>query len=237
MACPHTSMSAFVELIPKSTAAYSSTLLRPNLRYVVCEMQPSAPARTSPRCIVKLSFASILGRSCFSFGSSRSNDYQLPVSDKVAPHHFVLFFHPSERVLYVRNTSLQGIHVCSQSQTSIHLQTCDEPVRVVSPMCIRIGSSNGLIFKMAIPTSLDYDDNVTLYYNSLQLSPPSAPVLQRSEKRKRQGSVSAVAYKRPRLAALPASAPERWVMQLSLSVKFYWNGLLARKRRLLGPTA
>lgn len=78
----------FAELVPLSLYAHSSTLLPSNMRYVRIakdgEHEPKAR-------LVQFTFGVIAGRYCLSFGTSRSSDYMLPVSNGVASHHFILF--------------------------------------------------------------------------------------------------------------------------------------------------
>ena len=183
-------LRAFVELIPESSSAHLSTLLRQNLRHVVneCRELPSAPKATQRR-IVQLSFASLHGRTCFSFGSARSNDYQLPSLPEVAPHHFILYIHTQDRAMYIRNTCVQGIHIASPDHVSSHIQTCEKPVNITSSLQICVGGEGGPSFIIVNLLPSDHHEhsvNVAVYLSSLKRRASLDVVL--SNARKRQGS-------------------------------------------------
>ncbi|CAO2652462.1 Nn.00g007450.m01.CDS01 [Neocucurbitaria sp. VM-36] len=233
-------MQAFVELIPLSPASHSTTLIRSNLRYIACELRtPQFTTTPVQRCIIKLSFASILGRQCFSFGSSRSNDYQLPKLDDIAPHHFIIFFHPDESTLYIRNTCSQGIHVSSKTQKSFHINTCDESFPVTSPMRLQIGNKKEISFEVVVPQSLGtqkYENDLAIYFNSLKQQIPAFATEQgRCTAKKRQGSVMSEdgREKKRQLCACPAVATSL-PSSHEVIVKEEITGWFARISRALG---
>lgn len=140
-------MSAFAELTPLSAASHSTTLLQPNLSHITCEAQACVSRR-----IIRLLFANLLGRNCFSFGSARSNDYQLPLSNEVAPHHFIMYFDLKDSTLYIRSTCSQGI-LTSSNVDEPTIQTHNTPVAVVPSMRLQIGTINPFLFEIATFTS------------------------------------------------------------------------------------
>lgn len=237
------SMQVFAELLPLNPTSYSTMLLRPNLRHVVSESRVSTfdPTVVHHR-IIALSFAALLSRQCLSFGSSRSNDYQLPISSEVAPHHFLLFFNVQERQLYLRNTCSEGVYILSRTHGNLHIQSCDVPVQVISPMRLQIGQDNELTFEITIPATYHdqraYENHLSVYINSLHqpsLTPTTSPG---QIVRKRQGnrsiSQSAPIQKRhcqdaqglhachPALQE-PGGDGEGWFTRITRTVSSFWG--------------
>ena len=192
----HTEMTTLAEMTPLSTASHSSTLLQPNLRHVTCEAQPSSFRRTNmQRRVIRLTFAQLLGRNCFSFGSSRSNDYQLPLSDEVAPHHFIMFFDLNDSTLYIRSTCSQGILISSDSHEKLRTEDCDTPIAIVPSMRLQIGTIKPLVFEIATYTSLncqDYAAELVNYSTTIGQHTliSSISTLERREQKKRRASIT-----------------------------------------------
>ncbi|EMD95255.1 hypothetical protein COCHEDRAFT_1201645 [Bipolaris maydis C5] len=223
--CP--SMLAFAEMIPLSKASYSTTFLRSNMCHVVSETRRSTfNPNVVQRRIVKLSFATIFGRHCFTVGSSRSCDYLLPESNEVAPHHFIVFFDLQERQLYIRNTSSQGLQIVLAPGGNC-IKTSNAPVRLTSPMQIRIGECSQLSFELVIPMITDqslFNSTLDLYVDSLQ--PPTSRSFSLAEcdakKRQRTRDAEGEPLEKRQCTRLPSVYPTHRVLQNSRA------GLLAR---------
>ena len=76
--------TAFAHILPLSADAAEALQLRANRRlcgdvHTHWDLVPF----DSKRCYVKLNFATLLGRRCLSFGSSRSNEFLLPPAGDV----------------------------------------------------------------------------------------------------------------------------------------------------------
>ncbi|KAJ5056972.1 hypothetical protein J3E74DRAFT_409674 [Bipolaris maydis] len=187
-------MSTFAMLIPLTVTSYSTTLLQPNLRYVQSEPSTCQFDQTAVKSrAIHLSFGALLGRRCFSFGSSRSNEYQLPASDEVAPHHFIVYFDLEDNTLYIRSTCLQGITVYSDVDRSHYEAACDIPIAITASIRIRIGTTGRFLFKVVNVTHLDpqrYTTELEDYSRSLlQSSIPLASITRRSEGKRRVSDV------------------------------------------------
>lgn len=104
----HASPSTFATLFPKSAKASEVVRQRHNLQHVaLCEDCPAFP---KPPSAISINHHAMLGSSCFSFGSSRTNDIVIPASDGVCPQEFLLLF-DLEPSLNIKNTSLRPMKV------------------------------------------------------------------------------------------------------------------------------
>jgi len=223
-------LQAFAELVPLSASSHSTTLLRPNLRHIICEPRSStsAPALIERRIVV-LSFDALLGHSCFSFGSARSNDYQLPFPGEVAPHHFIMFFHQQKRILYLRNTSPQGLYITLLGQRSRCIQSCCEPVEVAPNMLISVGGPSGVKFEVVTPTSFDSrlrERNLTLHFDLMhyQSGPPYCDAsLTRKVKRRRSTTEELGTMKRQRVRELNDCSSRLLTDSSNVEIKRNWG--------------
>jgi hypothetical protein len=107
----------FAALVPTSTDAEHTLDLRHNYPHLVLESEllngsPSFGDRDGRR-LIRLDFASLLGRRCLSFGSSRLSNIQLPKADDICLQHFILFFDLRMQLLCIKDISLRGIGLSS----------------------------------------------------------------------------------------------------------------------------
>jgi hypothetical protein len=193
---------AFVELIPLSAAARSSTFLRPNLRHIVNESGIASRATCQTQRTVRLTFAYLFGRRCLTFGSARSNDYQLLPVTEVDAHHFVLYAHPQHHVLCVRNTSPFGIYCMSPDRLSRHITTCDEAIEIGTSLQIRLGGRDGPGFEVKDPRASDLGEPDTLFRAYLasvehHTSSRIPQVLLAAKNKRRRSSATTDSIRRP----------------------------------------
>lgn len=194
---------AFVELIPLSTAAHSSTFLRPNLRHIVNDPGIASRATYQTQRTVKLTFAYLLGRRCLTFGSARSNDYQLLPATEVDAHHFVLYPHPQRHVLCVRNTSPFGIYCMSPDRSNRHITNCDEAIEIVSSLQIRLGGKDGPGFELKNPRASSFDESDSqfmAYLDSVKhhTSSRNSHGLRAAKDKRRRSSATTVSIRKSR---------------------------------------
>ena len=118
--------TAFAYVLPLSADAAEAMQLRANRRLCgeVHARRDLVPFG-SKRCYVKLNFATLLGRRCLSFGSSRSNEFLLPPAEDVAARQFILHFELHTATLLLTDTSRYGTWLSNDStpKRSLHQAT------------------------------------------------------------------------------------------------------------------
>ncbi len=100
--------TAFAYALPLSGDAVKAVQLRANRR--LCG---DASARRDR--YVTLNFATLLGRRCLSFGSSRSNEFLLPQTEDVAARQFIIYFELHTATLLLTDTSRDGTWLSNES--------------------------------------------------------------------------------------------------------------------------
>jgi hypothetical protein len=164
----------FAVIVPSSPSACDTMNLRRNLQFVDCEMNIFPPsAMLKDRRILKLDFPSILARRCFSFGSSRASDYQLPKSEDVSPQQFIIFFDLRDLKLYFKDTSRNGTWVTNDhSSTETHMWKTS--LLASSSMHIRFGGDNRFDFHLFLnqpPANSKFHAHLSNYVSSIQRTP------------------------------------------------------------------
>lgn len=146
-------MSTFANLVPISPDASSTLDLRSNMHLI-----------NSGNRVVELTFSILMGRRCFTVGSSRASDYRLPTSDDVDLQQFNIFFDPKDQALCIKSSSLNGTRIDMPATFAI---------KASSPCTIRFGHGNRFKF-LLIPTisSINtYHDDLALYFTSIAQRP------------------------------------------------------------------
>jgi len=170
----------FAVLIPLSDLARNVTMYNRNSMfsdYVANILPVSDPMirQHQHQRLTKLSFAATMGRQCITFGSSRLNDFQIPMPDAVSHLHFTLFFDHMEHGLHMRNTSHHGTWVTAGSGELEAMTRIDSTPLPVPPVThIRFGSDESLrwLLILNLPAAPDsFHMHLADYFQSLEPSP------------------------------------------------------------------
>ena len=227
----------FAAVAPVSTDAEQALGLRHNYRHLVLESEllnrpPSSGGRNGR--LIRLDFTSLLGRRCFSFGSSRSSNIQLPKADDICPQHFILFFDLCTQLLCIKDTSLHGIWLSSLQTEQLpprHLHNITVPL--TSSMQLQFGDFNRFHFRLilakrTLATESLFANQFAMYARSIghnNLQP-------RTKKRPRSSSSYALAeqYKRQKLDVVTQGLDisttvgwYQWALGKLAKVKEAWN--------------
>jgi hypothetical protein len=129
--------------------------------------------------LIKLPFAAIRGRRCFTFGSSRYKDYHLPKSDDISRLHFVLSFNSSCGSLHIRNASSYGTWISEGPSNSTLTKCADEaPQRAfpVTRICLGYDQRLEFLLILNLPSIAGaFHEHLARYFHSIgRMSPVSA---------------------------------------------------------------
>jgi len=189
MASTHPLAPEFALLVPLSATAVATTSVRRNLPYIGWHKSINATSSIKRR-VVRLTFETIAGRRSFTFGASRASDYQLPNSNGIAMHHFIMFFDPLDRALYISNTSPELMHITSAISGNIVLTTSNSPLRIASSSTTITIGHKLCRFELVLPTfNYAFEDAVTAYLLSIS-SPISPDFIKHHASKKRKGSAA-----------------------------------------------
>jgi hypothetical protein len=230
MSLVHLLPFCFVEIIPRSSAAYSTTLASHNLRYITVSKQDlsnDVPVPTNRT--IKLSLAIMLGRQCFSFGSARSNDYQLPSDEGIAPHHFIIYLGSQDRGVYLRNTSNKQLIISTHALYQTDEIPSDVGIRIDTTVNVQIGHKNGPMFQIKV-SPLSHHGNleacIALYFASLQQRKGVSSVSAYQRKRRRSiGTEDDRRTKRHRAGDFPATLTQKNQISLFRLVRYFFRSL------------
>ena len=123
----------FAALVPLSADAAATIKGRYNTSLINLQstLFPVQALPNHKKRLIRMDFASLFSRRCFSFSSSRSNNIQLPKANNICLQHFILFFNIDTRLLCIKDTSSYGIWVSSPENThspTTHLLQAAIPV-------------------------------------------------------------------------------------------------------------
>jgi len=182
-------------LVPLSECARKSVDHGQNRRLVDWTrnvLPPSDPMTPKHKRVIKVSFPALMGRRCFTVGSSRLSHYELPLEadySDVSALHFTLVFDYACRTLRIRNASLHGTWVSAGFHDDVPILLLNEaPLEVYPVTHIQCGLDNRFRFLLILnqPAARDeFDSHLTRYVQSIGRSSPSTTAM-----RKRSRSLS-----------------------------------------------
>lgn len=142
-------------LVPQTDLAHKTLLNRTN-RLRLIDPLPWKHLLRLPRkrihAIAKIDHALLKGRTCFSFGSSRSNMFQFAATAGVLSRHFIIKLKTSDGALQIRNISTGQLSVCRQGEHPVPV-CCGKAVALESGDVISVGPSTALRFLVVLPGS------------------------------------------------------------------------------------
>lgn len=152
---------SFAILVPLSRPAHAALQLPHNSRLLGWKSQIlPCPLALPDRQVVVVDVATLLGRTCFSVGSSRLCDLLLPESDDVSSHHFKLYLN-ADRKWQVEDTSIQAFRASGPASS-----------HPLSPpqTYIEFGAEGRFQFRLIINSAIDHA-YLAAYVQSIGPSP------------------------------------------------------------------
>jgi len=177
-------IDVFAVLLPISAAACETLALWHNARstdWTDLFFPATHPLRaiSQSQRLVKLSFAALKGRRCFTAGSSRYKDYHLPKTEDISPLHFTLFFDHLYGSLCIRNASSHGVWIGPGVAQSITSCLDETSVQVHDFTRLHFGRDRRFQFLLILnrpPDSDRINERIKTYFQSIgcKLSPPAS---------------------------------------------------------------